>query len=402
MVNSRRQSVLLVSESYWPTLDGGALFEHRLAHGLKLRGWRVYVWAPSSTGKFWVQDDQGVLTIRESSRKLRANPRYRISNVPFANTAAVFGLAKPQVVHIHNFGPLGLEALRYARLRRIPTVITNHNLPQNWTANLFHRPTPRVDLILERLFRHLLNLACVVVSPSNTADQYVAGTGVSTERVVISNGIDTEFFRPSGDSGDTFSPRCPLRLVHIGRLDREKSCEVLIAAAAQASLSRRLTLTVVGDGIQRENLERQVYDLEANRQSESGAIRFLGSLPEFSKRRILQSSNLFVTASQAELQGIAVLESMACGVGVLAPNAGALPELCRPGETGLLFEAGRAEDCARQLCKVDLSHLRILGMGARALTVREHDAQITYEEYDRLLSRVHSQKPDSRELPLLF
>lgn len=387
-MKSSALSVLLVSESYWPTLDGGALFEHRLAHALRIRGWHVFVWTPSLTGRFWVQNDCEVLTIRESSRKLRSNPRYRISTHPFTNTVAVFRLAKPRVVHIHNLGPLGLEALRYARIHKIPVVITNHNLPQNWTANLFHRPTPRVDSVLAACFRRLLNLAHVVVSPSSSADAYLSSIGVTTRRVIISNGVDTSFFRPSNDMGEVRPSEYSPRLVYVGRLDHEKSCDVLVAAVAEASLHRRLTLTVVGEGVERPKLERQARRLEATGRCRPDAIRFLGSVSESSKRRILQSSDLFVTASQVELQGIAVLESMACGVAALGPTAGALPELCQPGKTGLLFQAGRADDCARQLCSIDQDDLRRMGFRSRSFMLNNHDAQLTYEKYDCLLHKV--------------
>jgi glycosyltransferase involved in cell wall biosynthesis len=380
-----RRSVLVVTESYWPTLDGGALFEHRLVHALRAVGWNVYVWAPSPTGKFHVENDHGILTIRESSRVLRTNPRYRISNHPFTNSAAVFRLAKPHIVHIHNFGPLGLEALRYAKSRRLPVVVTNHNLPENWTANFFRRPSPMIDMMLAACFSRLLNLADIVVSPSITAQLYLAGKGVTAESVVISNGVDTKFFRPSANLVENASHQSMLRLVHVGRLDREKCCDLLVSAVSQASLHRPLSLTIVGDGIQRDQLERQVRRLEAVGQSQPGCVRFVGAVSEPSKRAILQSADLFVTASPAELQGIAVMESMACGVAVLAPDAGALPELCRPGRTGLLFDAGQADDCARHLISLNRGKLRTLGMGARMFVSNNHDARITYEKYDSLL-----------------
>jgi 1,2-diacylglycerol 3-alpha-glucosyltransferase len=380
-----RRSVLIVTESYWPILDGGALFERRLAHALRAAGWQVYVWAPSPSGKFHVENDDGIPTIRESSRVLRTNPRYRISNHPFTNSAAVFRLAKPHIVHIHNFGPLGLEALRYAKSHRLPVVVTNHNLPENWTANFFRRPSPTIDVLLAACFRRLLNLADIIVSPSITAQRYLVGKGVTAKNVVISNGVDTTFFHPSVHLVNNATQPSALSLVYVGRLDREKRCDLLVSAVSQASLHRPLLLTVVGDGVQRAELEHQVRRLEMAGQSQPGCVRFVGTVSESSKRAILQSANLFVTASPAELQGIAVMESMACGVAALAPDAGALPELCRPGRTGLLFDAGRTEDCTRQLSNLNPEMIRALGMSARMFIANNHDARITHENYDSIL-----------------
>jgi glycosyltransferase involved in cell wall biosynthesis len=373
----------MVSESYWPTIDGGAMFEHRLAHALNAAGWRVYVWAPSPTGMSYVENDHGVTTIREASRTLKSNPRYQVSRFPILNVRRIFRLAMPDVVHIHNFGLLGVVAQNYARIHHVPIVATSHNIPQNWTSNFFRRRIPAAEAAVEAYLAYMLNRANIVVSPTITADRIVAASGVATSRVVISNGVDTQFFRPSSRP---VKPEGRLRLVHVGRLDREKTCEVTIRAAARASLNRSLTLTVVGDGIEGPRLQRLARGLERTAQATVGFARFLGLVSEEEKLRILQNSDLFVTASQVELQGIAVLESMACGVPALAPDAGALPELCRPGYTGILFESGNVNDCGAKLVEVRQSLLLRLGSAACSLVRTQHNAQQTHEAYARLLN----------------
>ncbi|MGH3220681.1 MAG: glycosyltransferase [Streptosporangiaceae bacterium] len=384
-----KQSLLLVSESYWPNLDGGAIFEHGLAHALKSLGWRVYVWAPSPTGIPYVEDDNGVTTIRESSRTLRSNPRYRVSRFPIFRAQHIFQLTNPDVIHIHNFGPLGVLAQKYARMHRVPVIATNHNVAENWTSNFFRRRIALAEAMVAAYLAYMLNRVNIVVSPTTTADRILAAWGVATKRLVISNGVDTQFFQPPCQAA---TPVDHLRLVHVGRLDREKTCQVLIRAAAQASHARSLTLTVVGDGVERPRLERLAWDLERTAQAAAGFVRFLGHVSEVEKLRTLQSSDLFVTASQVELQGIAVLESMACGVPVLAPDAGALPELCRTGYTGILFEPGNVKDCAMKLATIEQSLLQQLGQAACSFVRAQHDVRKTHDSYARLLSDVASKR----------
>lgn len=387
----KRNSLLLVTESYWPTIDGGALFQRRLAHALKARGWTVHVWAPSPTGKLYIEDDHGVAIVRDPSRVLRSNPRYKVSYCPFTHHQQVFRLAKPDIVHVHNFGPLGLTATSYARTASIPVVATNHNHPRNWTANFLRFSTPEVEYLIAQWFSWLLNHAKFVVSPSSTADRYLRDIGVSTERTIISNGVDVNFFQPA-ERASHRRQDATLRLAHIGRLDREKSCRVVINAAAQASLARSLSLRIAGDGVQRVELQRLARSLESVGRATPGAISFEGQVNEFQKRAILQSSDLFVTASEVELQSISVMEAMACGTGALAPKAGALPELVRPGTTGYLFQPGQADDCARQLVETDLKSLREIGRNARRMVLSEHCAESSYEKYDLLLKRVIAPK----------
>ena len=84
------KSLLLVSESYWPTIDGGAILEHGLAHALKSRGWHVYVWSPSPTGTFYVEDDSGVTTIREASEPFGLIPDTRSVSFLFSTCGGFF------------------------------------------------------------------------------------------------------------------------------------------------------------------------------------------------------------------------------------------------------------------------------------------------------------------------
>ena len=292
---------------------------------------------------------------------------------------------------------LGAFAQKYAQMQSLPVVATNHNVPQNWTSNFFSKHISIADALVESYLSYMLNRSHIVVSPTITADRMLAASGVTAQRTVISNGVNLDFFQPSPqptNRGNT------LRLIHVGRLDREKSCEVIIRAAAQASLARKLTLTVAGDGVEGPRLQCLAKNLERAGQAANGFAQFLGRVSEEEKLRILQRSDLFISASQVELQGIAVLESMACGVPALAPNAGALPELCRTGHTGILFEPDNVNDCAARIAEASQSTLMTLGKAACSLVRSQHDRRWTYEAYERLLCDVSSRRyPTTESLP---
>lgn len=63
----------------------------------------------------------------------------------------------------------------------------------------------------------------------------------------------------------------------------------------------------------------------------------------------MNSVDVFVMPSEAELLSISTLEAMACGRPVLLVNALALPELVRDGENGYLFKPGDVEDLVRHI-----------------------------------------------------
>src|SRR5262249_39687754 len=87
-------------------------------------------------------------------------------------------------------------------------------------------------------------------------------------------------------------------------------------------------LAIVGDGPERPHLERRFNGASA---------RFLGYLTGKELAAAYASADVFVYASETETMGNVVLEAMACGCPVVAPEAGGIPSLLAHGQTGFLY-----------------------------------------------------------------
>ena len=137
-------------------------------------------------------------------------------------------------------------------------------------------------------------------------------------------------------------------------------------------------LAVVGDGPQRAELERR---FDPNR------TRFIGYLHGEQLAEAYASADAFVYASETETMGNVILEAMAAGLPVVAPNAGGIPSLIHDHQTGLLYAPGDVRH-ATALLSAALANRASgnrLGIAARravvertweaaADTVREHYA----------------------------
>ena len=119
---------------------------------------------------------------------------------------------------------------------------------------------------------------------------------------LIPPGVDLKRIKETRPSSQSFD------LLFVGRLIPEKNVEALIRVIA--SIDMKLTCAIIGDGPERERLERL-----ADEPGLSGRIKFLGFLPEVYP--YMKSSKIFVFPSKREGFGMVVIEANACGVPVI-------------------------------------------------------------------------------------
>ncbi|MCZ6680910.1 MAG: glycosyltransferase, partial [Candidatus Poribacteria bacterium] len=119
-------------------------------------------------------------------------------------------------------------------------------------------------------------------------------------------------------------------------------------------------LVFAGDGELRPIMESYAAAAGLNRRT-----RFLGNIPD--TRPLIAASNATVLASTAvETFSMAMLESMAMGVPMIAPRIGGLPEAIIDGDTGLVFAIGESSTLASCMRSVVERPSAAARMGASA------------------------------------
>ncbi|GAB3333783.1 hypothetical protein GCM10027299_41620 [Larkinella ripae] len=130
--------------------------------------------------------------------------------------------------------------------------------------------------------------------------------------------------------------------IFLGRLVSDKGADLAIQAfyeltkrmQAQQGHSQKMSLTIVGNGPERQKLEQLV--LELNLQDH---ILFTGALRGKSLVDCLNQHRFLVVPSNWEEPfGIVALEGMACGCLPIVSDGGGLPDAV--GEAGLIFKRG--------------------------------------------------------------
>ncbi len=377
--------VLLVTESYWPNYDGGALFERRLVQSLNEGGHSACVWAPGYKLLSYEERDGEYTIYREKAVISPFNTNYRLSYFPFLNARRLIKKFQPDVIHIHNASGMGVAGLIWAKYYKVPVVMTNHFMPENATLNIKY--LRGLQNLLNRLgWKYLVwfhNRADFVTSPTQSAVDMLLENGLKAPNRPITNGVDADTFHVASPDPHIrkkygISPD-KKALLYLGRLDGEKRIDILLKAFAHAERVHHDTqLVIAGKGKEAETLYALAGQLDLAEN-----IRFTGFVDEADKPSIYQSVDGFIITSPAELQSIVTLEAMASGLPVIAVDIGALAELCHDGENGYLASGLTPEEisvCIEKLFN-DEEKLAKFSAYSRKLVERKHRHQMMIDGY---------------------
>jgi glycosyltransferase involved in cell wall biosynthesis len=130
-----------------------------------------------------------------------------------------------------------------------------------------------------------------------------------------------------------------------------------------------LKLLIVGGGPQ----EQELKDL-VNARNLNAHTHFAGFVPLERVPIYHNMLDIYVALSTVDSEsfGVAIIEASACGKPVVVSDAGGLPEVVKPGETGLIVRRCRAEEAADAIEKLVLNPRLAKQMGQAGLKhVRE-------------------------------
>jgi glycosyltransferase involved in cell wall biosynthesis/O-antigen/teichoic acid export membrane protein len=208
--------------------------------------------------------------------------------------------------------------LRTPRVLFIQHIHRNHYLQEMGAGGRL------AAFLLETAPLRLLYRDVRVITISEAAAMDIAAHGIAREHIDVSYlGVEHDQFWPE-ESIRTERPT----LLYLGRLKRYKRIELVLDALEAAP---QAVLEIAGDGDHRETLEAEI---EARGLGDR--VRMHGFVDEPTKRELLQSSWVNMTASSAEGWCLTVMEAGACGTPSVAMAVGGLPESIEDEHTGLL------------------------------------------------------------------
>lgn len=317
--------VAMFTETYLPNRDGVVTSIVSSKESLEARGHRVAVFAPGEERRS--EGDVHYFKAKE----FKAYPDYRMPLYRSELGDVVEGF-DPDVVHSHGTFFMGLKAVLSARRLEVPLVYTHHT---NLHDAKHYVRAPLPDRTFEKLvwtgLRWYFRRTEAVIAPSRTtAEMISAQVDGDVDRLeVVPTGIDTDRFRPDVGT-DLDLPEGPT-VLHVGRIAPEKDVEQVVRTA---TLRPDLSFLVAGKGPHLEQVRALAEDLHADN------VTFLGYVPDEDLPGLYAAADVFLTASKFETQGLVVLEALASGTPVVAPDIPVFREFVEPGESGVLTDDG--------------------------------------------------------------
>jgi glycosyltransferase involved in cell wall biosynthesis len=245
-----------------------------------------------------------------------------------------------------------IVAIRAAKKLNIKIVAHSHSQPENLFMDMPKIIQPTLGKLWNKYLAWVYSKANLIIYPTEFGRKLLHHlTEENKPSTVVSNGVNIERYKIQdiGDFHKRFNiPKNAFNILYVGRLYPEKSIDTLIKAIPRIIQKHPdIHLSLAGAGHVRPKLEKLVSNLNIEKY-----VTFLGLVSDEDKILTYNAGDIFVSPSFAELEGMTVLEAMACGKPIIVPDAEMNAAKLFIDNNGFLFETANHIDLADKICRL--------------------------------------------------
>jgi glycosyltransferase involved in cell wall biosynthesis len=329
--------IALFSGNYNYVRDGANQALNRLVGYLLSQGASVRIYSPTVENPAFAATGD---LVSVPSMAIPFRPEYRM---PLFLSPAVrrdLEAFNPNIVHISSPDGVSRKAVKWAQKRDLPVLCSVHT---RFETYLRYYNLSFAEPILEAWIRRLYRKCDALVAPSESFAQVLREQRMNYDIDIWSRGVDRDIFNPGRRDmewrrGLGISDDIPV-IGFLGRLVMEKGLDVFSDTIDQ--LKRRNVphqVLVIGEGPARAWFESRIPD-----------AKFAGFQVGADLGRAVASMDMFFNPSVTEAFGNVTLESMACGLPVVAAKATGSQSLVEDKVSGRLITPGAINQFADAL-----------------------------------------------------
>jgi glycosyltransferase involved in cell wall biosynthesis len=348
------ESILFLTNAYPDFKDSyRGIFIKKMAELLRGDGYEISIVTPKIyRGSHYFEEQNGIKVYRfpffARNKLLIEHEKipylrmilYYISGVLLCLYAMVKN--KCYLIHVHWAIPTGLIGVMVGLLLRKPMIVTIHG------SDL--RMALEKRRFLRDLFIYVCRNAAHINCVSEVQKKELDRLGIPSEKVsTIPMGID-EAFLERGDQRRRESKKRPMTILSNRNLLPIYNVSLLIRAIPIVLREEPETrFLIVGDGAEKEALQREVESLNIN-----SSVGFLGRVPHEEMPNLLSQADIYVSTSLHDGTSVSLLEAMGAGAFPVVTDIPANREWIINGENGFLVSEDEEESLARKI--IDAIH----------------------------------------------
>lgn len=390
MVYSHAVNILFISEVSLPTVSGVASSTDSITRFMAGRGHHVYLVCPKPVVAYTAPPQKNLTLTYTTSLRDPFFVGKPMGIIPFGffDLKRILATKKIDVVHIQEPGSLGIMALFLSKIYRVPTVGAMHFSLEQIFRVVPAAFQPFTVPFMKWYIRFIYPRYTAIMMPTKTVIPSLSAIIGNKERIhAVSNGVDTAVFTPRTGSYASLRRKYHLDLSaiyfsYIGRLDSDKNIETILRALPHTDASIRLILAGVGKQV-------DALHVLARTLGVSDRIAWFGRVDRPEMVDLYRLSDGFVIMSPVETQSLVALQAIACGLPLLAADAGALPELVRQGKNGFLISTFDENGLAEKMTYLagNKPARENMGKESRRLSLRQ-DRAVALGGLERLYRRL--------------
>ena len=262
------------------------------------------------------------------------------------------------VVHLNTTRPGTLLAAARAHARGCKVVYYGRRTAETvrWRSRL-------LAPLLRRWLALCYRQGDLVITPSVYASRVLAGYKIGRPIYTLSNGIDTDFFRPDPAAGARFRERYCLAegqqcVISVGHWSARKGLPEFTELARRMPQVRFIWFGRAEEG-------HLPDEIRAAMDAAPGNVLFAGYVPADELRDAYCGADAFVFLSHQETEGISVLEALACGTPTIVRDIPVYDNWLEDGKS--VYKAGSLGQFAQELQDLLAGHLPSLREGGLAV-----------------------------------
>lgn len=294
------------------------------------------------------------------------------------------------IIHVHTEFGVGIFARLVARSLGIPLISTYHTMYEDYTHYVNKFNISEIDKVTKKAtgyFSRIINLgAQYIIAPSIKTKETLLRYNIRTNIEVIPTGLDLNAF--NSDNKDIEVVKSIRKeynikeddfvIVYLGRIAPEKSIDFVIECFSKVNKDNA-KLMIVGDGPQVDDLKRLSSKLAIQDK-----VIFTGRKNREEVPNYYFASDVFVSASLTETQGMTFIEALAAGLPILVRPDEVLEELVNVGSNGYYFSSDdEFVSLIEDLMKKDKKEFVEFKKNAE-ISVKKYDAKIFLENVENV------------------